>query len=191
MFEKRVRSVHPDIERIVFSQDQIHQRVSELGAALSAEYATPESRGAGVELVCVLKGAATFMSDLARAMTIPLEMDYMAVSSYGTGTTSSGVVTFQKDLSSDITGKHVIIAEDVIDTGLTLQRLLQVLAARNPASLEVVPLLRKDVPGQADIDCKMVGFECPNDFIVGYGLDYAERYRNLPYIGVLKPEAYQ
>ena len=117
-------------------------------------------------------------------------MDYMAISSYGNGAKSSGVVRILKDLSSEIEGHHVIVAEDILDSGLTLKYLLKNLASRKPASLAVATLLRKDTEVQADIDCRYVGFECPDEFIVGYGLDYAERYRNLPYIGILKPELY-
>lgn len=142
-------------------------------------------------MVSVLRGAAIYMSDLARQIDLPFEMDYMAVSSYGTGTKSSGVVRILKDLTSNIEGRHVIIAEDIVDSGLTLKYLLRVLESRNPASITIAALLKKQNPEQAEIDCKYVGFECPDAFIVGYGLDYAERYRNLPYIGILKPEVYQ
>ena len=131
------------------------------------------------------------MADLAREIKIPCEMDYMAISSYANGVKSSGVVRILKDLSSHIEGRHVVIAEDILDSGLTLTYLLKNLASRNPASLTVATLLRKKTKVQADVDCAYVGFECPDQFIVGYGLDYAERYRNLPYIGVLKPEVYE
>ena len=142
------------------------------------------------EAISVLRGAAIFMADLARQIKLPCEMDYMAVSSYGNGVKSSGVVRILKDLSSQIEGRNVVIAEDVLDSGLTLTYLLKTLKARNPKSIEVATLLRKKTRAQAKIDCAYVGFECPDEFIVGYGLDYAERYRNLPYIGVLKPELY-
>ena len=142
------------------------------------------------EAISVLRGAAIFMADLARQIQLPCEMDYMAVSSYGNGVKSSGVVRILKDLSSQIEGRNVVIAEDVLDSGLTLTYLLKTLKARNPKSIEVATLLRKKTRAQAKIDCAYVGFECPDEFIVGYGLDYAERYRNLPYIGVLKPELY-
>lgn len=179
--------MHSDISEILFSEEQIANRVEEMGQALTERYRDKEG---GVVLISVLRGAAIFMSDLARAIKLPLEMDYMAVSSYGSGTKSSGRVRILKDLSSSIEGRHVIIAEDVLDSGLTLQRLLEMLSQRNPASIEVVTLVRKDVEGQAPVDCLHIGFECPNEFIVGYGLDFAERYRNLPYIGILKPEVY-
>ena len=122
---------------------------------------------------------------------VPIEMDYMAVSSYGAAAKSSGVVKIQKDLSSDIVGKHVIIAEDILDSGLTLKFLIENLKTRKPASISIVTFLRKEVPNQADIDCFDIGFTCPNEFVVGYGLDYAEHYRNLSYVGILKPEVYR
>lgn len=182
--------MHKDIAEILFSEDIINQRVGEIGAAITEDYAN-RAEDNGIVLVSVLRGAAIFMADLARQISLPVEMDYMAVSSYGDGAKSSGVVRILKDLSSKIEGRHVIVAEDVLDSGLTLQYLLKNLSSRHPASLEVATLLRKKTLAQADITCKYVGFECPNEFIVGYGLDYAERYRNLSYIGVLKPEIYQ
>ena len=183
--------VHPDISEVLYTEDQVRQRVAEIGAALTEEYADVAERGEGIVLLSVLRGAAIFMADLAREIKIPCEMDYMAISSYGNGVKSSGVVRILKDLSSHIEGRHVVIAEDILDSGLTLTYLLKNLASRNPASLTVATLLRKKTKVQADVDCAYVGFECPDQFIVGYGLDYAERYRNLPYIGVLKPEVYE
>ena len=183
--------MHPDIKEVLYDEEQIKQRVAEIGAALTSEYADRVAAGEKIVLVSVLRGAAIFMADLARAVKLPLEMDYMAVSSYGSGTKSSGVVRILKDLTATVEGKHVIVAEDILDSGLTLEFLIENLKTRNAASIEVVTLLRKDVPGQADIHCLHEGFECPNEFIVGYGLDYAERYRNLPYIGILKPEVYE
>ena len=185
-----MQTMHPDVKEILYSEEQIKQRVAEMGEALTAEYTARVMRGEEVVLVSVLRGAAIFMADLARTIELPIEMDYMAVSSYGSGVKSSGVVSIVKDLSATIEGKHVIIAEDILDSGLTLQYLLENLGARKPLSVEVVTLLRKKTRAQADIRCLHVGFECPDEFIVGYGLDYAERYRNLPYIGVLKPEVY-
>ena len=182
--------VHPDISEVLYTEDQVRQRVAEIGAALTEEYADVAERGEGIVLLSVLRGAAIFMADLAREIKVPLEMDFMAVSSYGNGVKSSGVVRILKDLSSQIEGRNVVIAEDVLDSGLTLTYLLKTLKARNPKSIEVATLLRKKTRAQAKIDCAYVGFECPDEFIVGYGLDYAERYRNLPYIGVLKPELY-
>lgn len=180
--------MHNDIAEILFAEDEIARRVSEIGAQITRDYAGCADEG--IVLVSVLRGAAVFMADLARRIELPVEMDYMAVSSYGDGATSSGVVRILKDLSTEIEGRHVIVAEDILDSGLTLTYLLKNLASRHPASLEVATLLRKKTSAQAKIDCRYIGFECPDRFIVGYGLDYAERYRNLPYIGVLKPEIY-
>lgn len=181
--------MHNDIREVLFTQEELASRVHEIGAAITQDYADAAQQG--IVLVSVLRGAAIFMADLARAIELPVEMDYMAISSYGNGAKSSGVVRILKDLTSDIQGRHVIIAEDILDSGLTLKFLMKNLASRNPASLEVATLLRKKTKAQADITCRYVGFECPDEFIVGYGLDYAERYRNLPYIGVLKPEIYR
>lgn len=180
--------MHNDISEILFTAEEIQTRVEEIGAAITAEYADVAEEG--IVLISVLRGAAMFMADLARKIELPLEMDYMAISSYGNGAKSSGVVRILKDLSADIEGRHVIIAEDILDSGLTLKYLMKNLASRHPASIEVATLLRKDTPAQAKIDCKYIGFKCPDEFIVGYGLDYAEHYRNLSYIGVLKHEIY-
>jgi hypoxanthine phosphoribosyltransferase len=183
----KVQGLHPDIERVLISQEELHACVADMGRAITQDYAQAEG---GVVLVSVLRGAAIFMADLAREIKLPLEMDYMALSSYGSSTRSSGVVRMQKDLSCDIAGRHVIVAEDIIDSGLTLRYTLDLLGDRNPASLQVAALLRKDVQGQPEFNCRYIGFEIPDEFVVGYGLDYAERYRNLPYLGVLKPEVY-
>lgn len=185
-----------DIQEIIYTQADISRRVRELGQAITQDYRerayeTTRNGEPSLLVISVLRGAALYMSDLVREIDLPLEMDYMAVSSYGTGTKSSGIVRILKDLSSQIEGRHVIIAEDILDSGLTLKYLMRVLESRNPASIEVATLLRKKTERQVDIDCKYVGFECPDAFIVGYGLDYAEHYRNLPYIGILKPEIYQ
>ena len=182
-------AVHDDIAEVLFTEQEIADRVREMGGAITRDYADA-ARDGGIVLVSVLRGAAIFMADLARKIELPLEMDYMAISSYGNGAKSSGVVRILKDLSSEIEGRHVIVAEDILDSGLTLKYLLKNLSSRNPASLEVATLLRKQTLAQAKIDCRYVGFECPDEFIVGYGLDFAERYRNLPYIGILKPELY-
>lgn len=183
--------MHEDIQEVLFSQEEIAARVAQIGAQITKDYAdVVDDDGRGIVLVSVLRGAAIFMADLARTIELPLEMDYMAVSSYGNGAKSSGVVRILKDLSSEVEGRHIIVAEDILDSGLTLKYLIKNLAFRNPASIEVATLLRKKTLAQADIDCKYVGFECPDQFIVGYGLDFAERYRNLPYIGILKPEVY-
>jgi hypoxanthine phosphoribosyltransferase len=174
-----------DIEAVVVTAEQIADKIAELAKLIDADYADREPL-----LVGVLKGAAMFMSDLARALERPSTMEFMAVSSYGSSTTSSGVVRILKDLDRDIAGQHVLIVEDIIDSGLTLSWLLRNLASRNPASIEVVALLRKPDAIKVDVPVKYVGFDIPNEFVVGYGLDYAERYRNLPYIGRLRPSVY-
>ncbi len=176
-----MQDIHPHLKEVLFTEDEIRTRVAEMGAQITQDY-----EGQTVVLISVLRGAAIFMSDLAREIKCPIEMDYMAVSSYGNGAKSSGVVRILKDLTSQIEGKHVLIAEDILDSGLTLRYLINYLKSRNPASIEVATLLRKKTRLQADIKCRYVGFECPDEFIVGYGLDYSERYRNLPYIGILK-----
>lgn len=180
-------SIHADIQSVILSEEQIQDRVSELGRQIAADYA---SSARPVLLVAVLRGAALFVADLARAIEDTVEIDFMAVSSYGSSTKSSGVVRILKDLDEDIEGRDVLVIEDILDTGLTLKYLLRNLASRKPATLEVVTLLSKEGKQQVPIDCKYVGFTVPDEFVVGYGLDYAERYRNLPYIGVLKPAIY-
>lgn len=177
---------HDDIARILFTEEQIANRVKEMGAQIAADHPNQS-----LLVISVLRGAAIFMADLVRAMDMPVEMDYMALSSYGSGVKSSGVVQILKDISSSIEGRHVLIAEDILDSGLTLEYLINNLKSRNPASVQVATLLRKQVEPQAPVECRYIGFECPDEFIVGYGLDYAERYRNLPYIGVLKHEVYE
>lgn len=177
--------MHDDILRTVFSEEEIQNRVRELGEEISRDYGDEP-----VLLVAVLRGAAIFVADLARAMSSPVEMDFMAVSSYGSSTKSSGVVRILKDLDETIEGRHVLVAEDILDTGLTLKYLLRNLASRKPKSLEVVALLSKEGKQRVPINCKYVGFDVPDEFVVGYGLDYAEKYRNLPYVGILKPEIY-
>jgi hypoxanthine phosphoribosyltransferase len=178
-------TVHPDIERLVVDEETIQRRVRELGEEISRDYA-----GESILLVVVLRGAALFLADLARQITVPMEIDFMAISSYGSSTKSSGVVRILKDLDEDIEGRHVLVVEDILDTGLTLKYLLKNLASRAPASLEVCTLLSKDGKQRVPISCRYVGMEIPDEFVVGYGLDYDERYRNLPYVGVLKPEVY-
>jgi hypoxanthine phosphoribosyltransferase len=178
--------IHPDIQEVIFTEEQLQQRIRELGAQISRDY-----EGRSVLLVAVLRGAALFIADLAREIRVPVELDFMAVSSYGSTTKSSGVVRILKDLDEMIEGRDVIVVEDILDTGLTLKYLLKNLASRAPASLEVITLLSKEGKQRVPISCKYVGFVCPDEFVVGYGLDYAERYRNLPYVGVLKPSAYQ
>lgn len=185
------RRLLTDIQEVLFTPEQISERVAQMGEAITRDYAPRVEAGEGVVMMCVLRGAAIFMADLARAVRLPLEMDYMAVSSYGAAAKSSGIVRINKDLSGSIQGKHLIIAEDIIDSGLTLNYLRKNLASRNPLSIEVAAMLRKDIPREQDVECKYLGFECPDEFVVGYGLDFAERYRNLSSIGVLKPEVYE
>ncbi|MBV9592840.1 MAG: hypoxanthine phosphoribosyltransferase [Actinobacteria bacterium] len=174
-----------DIEAVVVTADEIRDKIVELAAQIDDDYV-----GREILLVGVLKGAAMFMSDLARALHSSSTMEFMAVSSYGSSTTSSGVVRILKDLDRDIAGQHVLIVEDIIDSGLTLSWLLRNLTSRHPASVEVVALLRKPDAVKVDVPVRYVGFEIPNEFVVGYGLDYAERYRGLPYIGRLHPSVY-
>lgn len=179
--------MHPDIESILISEEALRTRVAEMGQAIERDYAGAEG---GIVVVSVLRGAAIFMSDLVREIHLPLEMDYMAVSSYGNDVKTSGVINFQKDITTDIRGKHVIIAEDIIDSGLTLSYVIEHLKSLGPASVEVASLLWKQCPKKAEIDARYIGFDIPDAFVVGYGLDYAERYRNLPYLGILKPAVY-
>jgi hypoxanthine phosphoribosyltransferase len=166
--------------RVLISREELQSKIDELAAAIRADY-----EDKCPILVCVLKGAIFFLADLARRLPFDLEVEFMAVSSYGQSTDSSGVVRILKDLDTDIEDRHVLIVEDIIDSGLTLQYLTNNLGSRNPASIEIVTLLSKPSRRTADLDCRYTGFEIPNEFVVGYGLDYAEKYRNLPYIGVL------
>ena len=167
------------------SEQAIAARVQELAAQVDADYA-----GREILLVGVLKGAVMFMADLARALRTPVSMEFMAVSSYGSSTSSSGVVRILKDLDREIADKHVLVVEDIIDSGLTLSWLLRNMRSRGPASVEVVALMRKPDAAKVDVPVKYVGFDIANEFVVGYGLDYAERYRDLPFVGLLKPEVY-
>lgn len=178
-----------DIESVLISEEQIRVRTAELAAEVAKRY--PEGAPEGdLLLVGVLKGAIMFMTDFARALPIPAQLEFMAVSSYGSSTSSSGVVRILKDLDRDISGRHVLIVEDIIDSGLTLSWLKRNLATRHPASLAVVTLLRKPDAVKIDVDVANVGFDIPDEFVVGYGLDYNERYRDLPYIGLLDPKVY-
>jgi hypoxanthine phosphoribosyltransferase len=174
-----------DLQRVLLSKAQIQEGVTRLAAEVDAKYA-----GNDVLLVGVLKGAVMVMADLSRALHLPVTMDWMAISSYGAGTKSSGVVRILKDLDTDIEGRHVLVVEDIIDSGLTLSWLLSNLRSRQPASLEVCTLLRKPDAAKVEIDVKHVGFDIPNEFVVGYGLDFAEKYRNLPFIATLAPHVY-
>lgn len=176
-----------DVEAILIGEEELQNRVQELADMVSEKYADSEH---DLLLVCVLKGAAFFLTDFARKLSIPSELEFMAVSSYGASTSSSGVVRILKDLDRDIAGRNVLIVEDIIDSGLTLSWLIRNLKGRNPALLDVVTLLRKPEVVKADIDLLDVGFDIPNEFVIGYGLDYAERYRDLPYVGTLHPDVY-
>jgi hypoxanthine phosphoribosyltransferase len=178
-------SIHDDVEEILLDGQTVANRVAELGAQLSADYA-----GRDPVLVSVLKGALIFLADLMRAMDLPTSIDLMEVSSYGAATETSGQVRILKDLSKPIEGRDVIVVEDIIDTGLTLNYLLGYLADRRPASIKIVCLLDKPARRLAEINIDYRGFTIPDRFVIGYGLDYDERYRNLPYIGVLKPSVY-
>ncbi|MFO7252624.1 MAG: hypoxanthine phosphoribosyltransferase [Actinomycetes bacterium] len=174
-----------DLAKVLITEEELQSRIRELAARIDADYA-----GKDLLLVGVLKGAVMVMADIARALRLPVEMDWMAVSSYGAGTKSSGVVRVLKDLDTDIAGRHVLVVEDIIDSGLTLSWLLQNLKSRDPASVEVCALLRKPEAVKVPIDVRYIGFDIPNEFVIGYGLDYAERYRNLPFIGTLAPHVY-
>jgi hypoxanthine phosphoribosyltransferase len=176
----------PDIERILIPEDVLQARVGELAAQISADYAGQE-----LVLVCVLRGALIFAADLLRRLAVPARIDFMAISSYGEETQSSGVVRINKDLDDSIEGRPVLVVEDIIDTGLTLQYLLEILQRRNPASLRVCALLEKPARRAVPVRADYVGFSIPDAFVVGYGLDYAQRYRGLPCIATLKPEVYR
>jgi hypoxanthine phosphoribosyltransferase len=181
-----------DIKSVLLTEDQIRSRVTELGTAIGERYG--DLTGGDDEdllLVTVLKGAVMFVTDLARAIPLPTQLEFMAVSSYGSSTSSSGVVRILKDLDRDIHDRDVLIVEDIVDSGLTLSWLLRNLAARQPRSLRVCTLLRKPDAVRSDVGMDFVGFDIPNEFVVGYGLDYAERYRDLPYIGTLDPRVYE
>lgn len=180
-----VTAYEPDIEKVLISTAEIEATLATMGEQITRDYA-----GTSLLLVGVLKGAFVVMADLARHIGLPLEFDFMAVSSYGAATKTSGVVRILKDLDHDLDGMDVLLVEDIVDSGLTLKYLLKNLAARKPASLEVAALLRKTGIQKVPLDIRYVGFDIPPDFVVGYGLDFAERYRNLPYIATLKPEAY-
>ena len=171
---------------VLIEEDDLQRRIAELGTEISADY-----EGRDLLLVGVLKGAVFFLADLMRQLTVPCEIDFMAISSYGASTDSSGVVRILKDLDINIEGRHVLVVEDIIDSGLTLNYLLKNLRTRRPASLEVCALLQKTQVQQVTLDIKYEGFKIPPEFVVGYGLDYAERFRNLPYIATLRPEAYR
>ena len=179
--------VHDDIHHVLLSEEQIRAKVAELGEQISRDYAPHE----GLLLIGVLKGCVMFMVDLARTISIPVALDFIAVSSYGASTQSSGVVRLLKDLDTDIAGQHVLIVEDIIDSGLTIEYLRSMLLRRNPASMRICALLNKPERRTSNVPIDYLGFDIPNEFVVGYGLDYGERYRNLGYVGVLKEEVYR
>ena len=179
-------SMHNDIQEILVTEQQLQQKIQELGAAISRDYA-----GKDLLLVAILKGSVVFMADLMRAVTIPCNIDFMVVSSYGKGTSTSGLVKIVKDLDQDLNGKHVLIVEDILDTGVTLSNLVPMLKMRNPASVKICTILDKPSRRKADIEADYRGYQIPDEIAVGYGLDYAENYRNLPYVGVLKREVYE
>lgn len=174
------------VEKILLSEEQLAKRIAELGEEVTKEYKGKEIVG-----ICVLKGAVLFMADLARAVKVPMALDFMAVSSYGNNTTTSGTVRILKDLDHSIEGKHVLVVEDIIDSGVTLKYLLKNLKSRKPASIKLCTLLNKPERRRVEVDIDYCGFTVPDYFLVGYGLDYAEKYRNLPFIGILKPEIYE
>jgi len=178
-------TIHADVQEVLLTEDQIQARVAELGAQLNTDYA-----GLEPVLISVLKGSIVFLADLVRSMELPLSIDIMEVSSYGAATETSGQVRILKDLSNPIEGRHVIVVEDIIDTGLTLNYLLRYLREKGPASLRICCLLDKPARRLTEIPIDYVGFTIPDRFVVGYGLDYGERYRNLPYVGVLRPSVY-
>ncbi|MFB5763061.1 hypoxanthine phosphoribosyltransferase [Paenibacillus medicaginis] len=177
--------MHNDIQEVLISEEEIQNKIRELGAELSKRY-----EGRNPLVICVLKGAFIFMADLVKTITVPLELDFMAVSSYGDSTKSSGVVKIIKDLDQSVEGRDVLIVEDIIDSGLTLSHLIELLKNRNASSVTVVTLFDKPARRTVNLEADFTGFTLPDAFVVGYGLDYSERYRNLPFIGILKPEIY-
>ena len=181
-----MKFVDQDINQVLLSEKQLLERVRELGEQISTDYLDKD-----LVVVCVLRGSFIFVSDLVRSIKIPLAVDFISISSYGSGTTSSGVVRFLKDLDEEISGRHVLVVEDIIDTGTTLKYLLENLQTRKPASIKVCTLLSKPERRKVEIAIDYNGFVVPDHFVVGYGLDYAEKYRNLPYIGILNPKVYE
>ena len=178
-------SMKDDILKVLYSEEELKAKCAEMGAQITRDYA-----GKNLLLVTVLKGAVVYFTDLMRAIDLPCTIDFMIVSSYGSGVKTSGVVKIVKDLDTDLSGKDLLIVEDILDTGLTLSYLKSMLQARNPASIRIATLLDKPDRRKADIHADYIGYEVPDEFVVGYGLDYDEKYRNLPYVGVLKPEVY-
>lgn len=178
-------NMRDDVLRVLLSEEEIRTKVQELGAQISKEY-----KGRNLLLVTVLKGAVVFLADLLREITIPNEIDFMVVSSYGAGVKSSGVVKIVKDLDLPLAGRDILIVEDILDSGLTLSYIKELLESRGPASIKIVTLLDKPERRKVNLQADYVGFPVPDEFVIGYGLDYDEKYRNLPYIGILKPEVY-
>jgi hypoxanthine phosphoribosyltransferase len=174
-----------DLEKVLFTKEQLDERLGQMAAEIDADYAGEE-----ILLVGVLKGAVMVMADLARKLHTPVEMDWMAISSYGSGTKSSGVVRILKDLDTDIIGRNVLVVEDIVDSGLTLSWLMANLGSREPKSLKIAALLRKPEAAKVDIDASYVGFDIPSEFVIGYGLDYDQKYRNLPFVGTLASHVY-
>ena len=179
-------SMNADILRVLYSEEELEAKCAELGAQISKDY-----EGKNLLLVSVLKGAVVFMTDLMRHITVPCSIDFMVVSSYGSGVKTSGVVKIVKDLDADLAGKDLLIVEDILDTGMTLHYLKQLLQDRNPNSIRIATLLDKPERRRAAVRADYVGYQVPDEFVVGYGLDYDEKYRNLPYVGILKPEVYK
>ena len=179
-------SMNDDILRVLYSEEELEAKCAELGAQISKDY-----EGKNLLLVSVLKGAVVFMTDLMRHITVPCSIDFMVVSSYGSGVKTSGVVKIVKDLDADLAGKDLLIVEDILDTGMTLHYLKQLLQDRNPNSIRIATLLDKPERRRAAVRADYVGYQVPDEFVVGYGLDYDEEYRNLPYVGILKPEVYK
>lgn len=177
--------LYQDLERVLLTRDEIHAAVKELGEKITKDYA-----GKDLLLVCILKGAVVFYTDLLREIDLPLGLEFMSISSYGASTKSSGVVNIRKDLDVDVTGKHIILVEDIVDSGMTLSFLKKVFATRNAASVSIATLLNKPARRRVELDVEYFCFNIPDAFVVGYGLDYAEKYRNLPDIGVLHPRIY-
>ena len=179
-------SMNDDILRVLYSEEELEAKCAELGAQISKDY-----EGKNLLLVSVLKGAVVFMTDLMRHITVPCSIDFMVVSSYGNGVKTSGVVKIVKDLDADLAGKDLLIVEDILDTGMTLHYLKQLLQDRNPNRIRIATLLDKPERRRAAVRADYVGYQVPDEFVVGYGLDYDEKYRNLPYVGILKPEVYE
>lgn len=180
-----VQMIHNDIKSVLISEEEIKEMIRDLGARISEDY-----KGKEILFVVILKGSLVFAADLMRHITVPVKLDFMQASSYGSGTVSSGLINIKKDLDNDAGGKHILIIEDIIDSGNTLAKLKKLLLDRNPASVKICTLLSKPSRREIDVEVEYIGKEIPDEFVVGYGLDFDERYRNLPYIGILKPEVY-